>query len=315
MAKRPSQLLKENSFVLAPMDDVTDIAFRELAEECGVSYSTCELTSVDALVRDKVKHDRYARGKLKFSSVQLFGSKPEVFVEAANKVLDDADSIDVNFGCPSACVNANDAGAMLLKDPKNVGEIISKLVKHVDRPITAKIRLGYKKTTYREVAREVEDAGADVLAVHGRTAEQKYSGFANWDSIREIYENTQIPFIGNGDIKDPKQIDDYLGTHCDALMIGRAAIGNPMIFDDFNRYHKRGETVDLSNDEKKQRQKELFLKYLEKLSHYDVAKQHQRIWRQAMWFFKGIEGAKKLRVAVVEAKDDLDKVIKLVKEF
>ena len=130
-----------------------------------------------------------------------------------------------------------------------------------------------------------------------------------------LYENTQIPFIGNGDIKDPKQIDDYLGTHCDALMIGRAAIGNPMIFDDFSRYHKRGEIVDLSNDEKKQRQKELFLKYLEKLSHYDVAKQHQRIWRQAMWFFKGIEGAKKLRVAVVEAKDDLNKVIKLVKEF
>lgn len=313
--KTPSYLIKKNPFVLAPMDDVTDIAFRELAEECGVSYSTCELTSVDALVRDKVKLDRYARGKLNFSSVQLFGSKPDVFVDAANKIIDDADSIDVNFGCPSACVNANDAGAMLLKDPKNVGEIISKLVKHVEKPITAKIRLGYKKTTYREVAQQVEDAGADVLAVHGRTAEQKYSGIANWDAIKEIYENTSISLIGNGDVRDPTQIDSLLGSHCDALMIGRAAIGNPMIFDDFINYYKSKKLVDLSNEEKKQRQKDLFLRYLDKLSHYDVAKQHQRIWRQAMWFFKGIDGAKKLRVSIVEAKDNLDKVIQLVKDF
>jgi nifR3 family TIM-barrel protein len=313
--KLPSQLIKENPFILAPMDDVTDIAFRELAEECGVSYSTSELTSIDAIVRDKVKHDRYARGNLKYSSVQLFGSKPQVFVDAANKVLNDADAIDVNFGCPSACVNANDAGAMLLKDPKNVGEIIAKLVKHIDRPITAKIRLGYKKTTYNEVAKEIEDAGADVLAVHGRTAEQKYSGLANWDSIKEIYESTNITLIGNGDIREPTQIDDYLQTHCDALMIGRAAIGNPMIFDDFNQYYKNEQAIELSNDEKKERQKELFLRYLEKLSHYDIAKQHQRIWRQAMWFFKGLDGAKKLRVAIVDAKDDLELVIKLVKEF
>ena len=312
---KPSDLIKKNPFILAPMDDVTDIAFRELAEECGVSYSTCELTSIDAIVRDKVKHDRYARGKLKYSSVQLFGSKPQVFVDAANKVLADADAIDVNFGCPSACVNANDAGAMLLKDPKNVGEIISKLVKHIDRPITAKIRLGYKKTTYKEVAKEIEDAGANVLAVHGRTAEQKYSGVANWDSIKEIYESTNITLIGNGDIKDPTQIDTYLGTHCDALMIGRAAIGNPMIFDQFNRYHKNKEILELSNDMKKQRQKELFLRYLEKLSHYDIAKQHQRIWRQAMWFFKGLDGAKKLRVSIIDAKDDINKVIQLVEGF
>jgi tRNA-dihydrouridine synthase B len=313
--KKPSDLIKKNPFILAPMDDVTDIAFRELSEECGVSYSTCELTSIDAIVRDKVKHGRYVRGKLKYSSVQLFGSKPDVFVEAANRVLADADAIDVNFGCPSACVNANDAGAMLLKDPKNVGEIISKLVKHIDRPITAKIRLGYKKTTYNEVAKEIEDAGANVLAVHGRTAEQKYSGDANWDSIKEIYESTNIKLIGNGDIREPTQIDSYLGTHCDALMIGRAAIGNPMIFDEFNQYYKNKKLVELSNDEKKERQKQLFLKYLEKLSNYDIAKQHQRIWRQAMWFFKGLDGAKKLRVSIIEAKDDLNKVIFLVKEF
>ncbi len=314
--KKPSNLIKKNPFVLAPMDDVTDIAFRELTEECGATYTTCELTSVDALVRDKVKHDRYSRGKLNFSSVQLFGSKPEVFVEAANKIIDEADSIDVNFGCPSACVNANDAGAMLLKDPKNVGEIVSKLVKHIERPITAKIRLGYKKTTYLEVAKEVEDAGADVLAVHGRTAEQKYSGIANWDAIREIYENTQITLLGNGDIKNPKEdIDKYLGKYADGLMIGRSAIGNPFIFQEFKDYFKFKKKYDLTSDEKKERQKELFLRYLDKFSKYDVAKSNQRVWRQAMWFFKGIDGAKNLRKEIVDNKDDLNKVIEIVKNF
>ncbi len=309
--KSPSKLIKKNPFVLAPMDDVTDIAFRELSEELGASYSTCELTSVDALIRDKVPKSRYQKGKLKHNAVQLFGSKPEIFVKAARYVEDEADSIDVNFGCPSGCVMSNDAGAMLLKDPKNVGEIISKLVKNIDKPVTAKIRLGYKKCTYLDVAKEVEDAGADLLAVHGRTAEQKYTGLANWNSIEEIYENISIPLVGNGDIKDPIQIDEYLGTHSDALMIGRAAIGNPKIFEEFNYYKKHKKKLEF---DKKIIQKELFQKYLDKLSKYDVYRVDQRILRQSMYFFKGIEGAKQLRVNIMKVKSAKE-AIKLVENF
>jgi len=310
--KTPAELIKNNPFILAPMDDVTDLAFRELCEEMGASYSTCELTSIDALVRDKVKKDRYARGNLKYSSVQLFGSKLDVFVEAANKVGNDADAIDVNFGCPSASVNANDAGAMLLKDPKDPGRIIKLLVKNIDKPITAKIRLGYTETTYLEVAKEIEKAGANVLAVHGRTAQQKYSGLANWDAIKEIYDNTDITLIGNGDIKEVEDIDKYLGSHCDALMIGRAAIGNPHIFKEFSHYYKTGEKLIVKD--KKEIQKKLFLRYLEIFKKYDIPKANQRIWRQAMWFFKGIEGAKELRKKIVEVRD-ADKAIELVNKF
>lgn len=309
---KPSELIKKNPFVLAPMDDVTDIAYRELAEELGSSYSTSELTSVDALVRDKVYPARYCRGNLKHNSVQLFGSNPDTFVEAAKKVDDQADSIDVNFGCPSATVNANDSGAMLLKDPKNVGDIVSKLVKHCDKPITAKIRLGYKTTTYKEVAKTIEDAGADVLAVHGRTAEQKYTGFANWDAIKEIYDNTTIPLIGNGDIKSSQDIDSYLKTHADALMVGRAAIGNPHIFKELNYYYKHGEKLEI--EDKKALQKQLFKQYLLRFQDYEIVKANQRICRQAMWFFKGIEGVKELRKAIM-ASSNREEVLQLVEQF
>lgn len=314
MNLKPQDLIKKNPFILAPMDDVTDIAFREIAQDQGASYSTTELTSVDALIRDKVSFARYQKGNLKVNSVQLFGSKPEVFVQAAKKVEDEADFIDVNFGCPSACVNANDAGAILLKDPKNVGLIIEKLVKNTNKPVTAKIRLGYKKTTYDQVAKEIEDAGAQVLAVHGRTAEQKYSGTANWDAIKEIYENINIPLIGNGDIREVEDIDKYYKTHCDALMIGRAAIGNPAIFSDFNSYLKTKQKPNLNEDKIKQRQKELFLQYLEKLNSYEVFNKNRRIQRQAMWFFKGINGVKELRLKISQEKD-INKILQAVKDF
>lgn len=314
MQLKPIDLLKKNPFVLAPMDDVTDLAFRELAEELGASYSTTELTSIDALIRDKVNPDRYKRGNLKVNSVQLFGSKPEIFLQAGKKIEEEADFIDVNFGCPSACVNANDAGAILLKDPKNVGLIIEKLVKNIDKPITAKIRLGYKKTTYNEVAKEIEDAGADVLAVHGRTAEQKYSGTANWSAIKEIYEKVNIPLIGNGDIKNVSDIDKYLNSHCSALMIGRGAIGNPAIFSEFNNFLKYKKKEELSIDELKIKQKNLFIKYLKNLDKYELYNKERRIQRQAMWFFKGIDGVRELRGKISQEKD-INKILSYVNDF
>ena len=305
------KLLKKNPFILAPMDDVTDIAFREICEDAGASYSTTELTSVDALIRDKVPLSRYQRGNLKRNQVQLFGCDPDTFVKAAKYVNSEADSIDVNFGCPSGTVTGNNSGAMLLKDPKNVGQIIEKLVKNVDKPISAKIRLGYKKTTYSEVAKEIEDAGAELLAVHGRTAEQKYSGKANWDAIKEIYQKVEIPLVGNGDIRNEEDIDSYLNKYSDALMIGRAAIGNPMIFKQFNHYYNQKEKLEF---DRKIIQKKLFVEYINKLGKYEFRNENIKIQRQGMWFMKGIEGAKELRKDLVQMKER-DKIIQRVNEF
>ena len=322
----PKKLLTKIPFLLAPMDEVTDIGFRILCEEEGSAYGTTELTSVDALVRDKVMESRYKKENLKVNSIQLFGHNPQTFVDAAKKIQHEADFIDINFGCPSACVNSNDSGAILLKDPKNVRAIVEKLVKEIDRPITAKIRLGYERTTYLDVAKEVEDAGADMLAVHGRTAKQKYSGKANWDAIQEIYQKTDIFLCGNGDITNPEQIDEYLGTHADALMIGRGAIGNPKIFKDFLEYKnnknqflkKRNETNELSREDrdelKKQEQKEYFLRYLNHLKNITLQREVYRIQHQAMYFFKGIGGARELRQKLMQAKT-IDEIMNIVEEF
>jgi len=309
----PKDLIKKNPFILAPMDEVTDIAFRKLCENKGASYSVSELTSIDALIRDKVTKSRYERGNLNVNCVQLFGSKPNVFVEAANYLGDEADFIDVNFGCPSASVTNNDAGSMLLKDPKNVGKIISKLVKNVDKPITAKIRLGYSKMSYMEIAKEIEGAGADLITVHGRTAKQKYSGEANWDAIKEIHSALKIPVVGNGDIRAEEDIDKYLNSHCDALMIGRAAIGNPLIFERFTHYKKTGQKLCIENY--KQKQKELFIEYLEELNKFEQYNPQLKIKKQAMWFMKGIEGVKEVRKSIMEGKKEICEIIEIVDKF
>jgi len=308
------QLLKKKPFLLAPMDDVTDIAFRELCEEKGAAYSTTELVSVEALIRDKVFKSRFERGNLKINCVQLFGSKPQSFVEAAMKVETQADILDVNFGCPSTCVTRNDSGSMLLKDPKNVGRIIEKLVKNTTYPVTAKIRLGYTKTTYNEVAREIEDAGAELLTVHGRTAKQKYSGHADWNAIKELHEQCRIPIVGNGDVRTVQDINKYLGSHANALMIGRAAIGNPNIFTEFNTYLKDRELERIPPEKKKKEQKLLFIQYLKKLEKHNFYNVKIKIQRQASWFFRGITGAKELRIGL-QKTNNIEEILKLINNF
>lgn len=308
----PVDLIKKTPFVLAPMDDVTDVCFRKLCEENGCAYSTTELTSIEALIRDKVHPSRYEKKDLKINCIQLFGNNPKSFVKAAKKVYDQADFFDVNFGCPSATVTGNDCGSMLLKDPKNVYEIISSLVKEIDKPITAKIRLGYEKMNHIEIAKEIERAGATLITVHGRTAKQKYSGRANWDAIKEIYENINIPLIGNGDISSEDDIDKYLGSHCNALMIGRAAIGNPTIFKKFNHYLKNKEKLEIKDP--KSEQKKQFIKYIDKIEKTNQYNKDIKIKRQSAWFLKGLVGAREFRGKIQQIKDPKE-IIKLVKEF
>lgn len=308
----PEDLIKKNPFVLAPMDDVTDIAFRELCEKLGASYTISELTSVEALIRDKIYLERISRGNLKVNCVQLFGSNPDSFIEAIKKIEDDVDIIDINFGCPSPSVNSNNSGAILLEDPKNIGKILDKIVKYTNLPVTAKIRLGYKKITYLEVAKEIENCGVNLITVHGRTAEQKYSGKANWEAIKEIKEKLKIPVIGNGDITNEEDIDKYLGEYSSGLMIGRAAIGNPDIFNKFNYYNKTGNKLFIEN--LKERKKELFLDYIKLLEKYQFKNINLKIQKQAMWFTKGIKNSKDLRFKLSKI-NEISEIKDIIKKF
>jgi tRNA-dihydrouridine synthase B len=303
--------LKKNPILLAPMAGVTDIGFRELCEEMGASYTCSELIPIEALIRGNISKYWYEKRNLKINCVQIFGSIPESFGKAAKALKGEADIIDINFGCPAYSVVRSNYGSSLLKDPKNVGAIVSAVVKKASVPVTAKIRLGYKSKNYLEIAREIEAAGAKAITIHARTAEQKHSGSADWNSIRELRDMLKIPVIGNGDIISEENIDKYLNSHADGLMIGRAAMGNPLIFKRFQYYIKTGKKLEF---DEKEMQKRLFAEYIKKLEGTELREKLARIKFQAMWFMKKIEDSKEIRARIMSSKDT-EEIIGLVENL
>lgn len=222
--------------ILAPMDGYTDAPFRLLARQFGSAYSVSEfINGID------VKHGHpHLENKLVFSenerpfAYQIFDDNPERMLAAAVKLRDrHPDFIDINMGCSARNVSNRGAGAGLLKHPQKIGRIIEDLVTHLDVPVTAKIRLGWDDDSlnYLEVSRIVQESGAAAVAVHARTRKQEYSGAANWAAIGEVKAQLRIPVIGNGDVKSQSDAERMMReTGCDAVMIGRATIGNPWIF-------------------------------------------------------------------------------------
>lgn len=306
-----SQRLKKNPILLAPMAGVTDIGFRELCEEMGASYTCSELIPVEGLIRGNVSKDNYERRNLKINCVQIFGSNPESFGKAAKFLSNEADIIDINFGCPTYSATRRNYGSILLKDPKNISGIVGAVVKNSSVPVTAKIRLGYRSTNYIEVAKEIEASGAELITLHARTAGQKYSGRADWAAVRELHDKLNIPLVGNGDVKSEDGIDKYIGSYADGLMIGRAAMGNPFVFERFRHYLKTGKKIEMNKEEIRENQKKLFFRYLEKLEGTQFRDKLTRIKFQAMWFMKGVKGAKEIRERIVSSRNIKD-VISLV---
>lgn len=217
------------------MDGFTDYPFRQIAHQFASALSYSEFINCI----DVTYGHPFLKQKLAFSEeespfvYQLFDDNPQRMLESAQKIEKlGPDIIDVNIGCSAKNVSNRGAGAGLLKDPKKIKLMVSSLVNTLHVPVTAKIRLGWDESSlnYQEVSRILEDSGVSMIAVHGRTRKQEYSGAANWDAIREIKQLVHVPVIGNGDIKTPCDIDRMISeTGCDAVMIGRAALGNPWI--------------------------------------------------------------------------------------
>ena len=230
------------SVILAPMAGVSDLPFRLLCHEQGADLVCMEMVSAKAIAY----RNRNTRKLMQIDpaerpvSLQLFGSEPELMAEIAKEIEEEPfDILDINMGCPVPKIVGNGEGSALMRDPKLVEQIISKVAGAIKKPVTVKIRKGFDDAHVNavEIARIAEGSGAAAIAVHGRTREQYYSGKADWDIIRQVKEAVSIPVIGNGDVDSPRKARAMLEeTGCDGVMVGRAARGNPWIFRQIREY-------------------------------------------------------------------------------
>ncbi|MDD6355413.1 MAG: tRNA dihydrouridine synthase DusB [Oscillospiraceae bacterium] len=226
---------------LAPMAGIADRAFRELCVQHGAAYTVTEMVSSKGLTMgDKKSAQLLTIGSERPCGAQIFGDDPETMAQAAKKCLAfSPEIIDINMGCPAPKIASNGGGASLMKNPQLAYEITKAVAEAVPVPVTVKIRKGWDDDSINAVqmAALAEKAGAAAVTVHGRTKEQMYSGKVDYDIIAEVKKAVSIPVIGNGDITDEQSATMMMEkTNCDAIMIGRGALGNPWLFSRINAY-------------------------------------------------------------------------------
>ena len=236
----------ENRYVLGPMAGVTDLPFRLLCREQGAGLVCMEMVSAKAIAYGNKKTAELMHTVPEEAPVvlQLFGSEPALMAHVAAQIEPQPfDILDINMGCPVPKVVKNGEGSALMKEPALAAEIVRQISRAVEKPVTAKIRIGFDADHINcvEIAKRLEDAGAAAIAVHGRTREQYYSGTADWMQIARVKEAVRIPVIGSGDVRRPEDAARMQQeTGCDGIMVARAARGNPWIFRDLCDYEKTG---------------------------------------------------------------------------
>ncbi len=305
----------DNSYILGPMAGVTDLPFRLLCKEQGAGLVCMEMVSAKGIYYDNKNTEALLEihPEEMPSSLQLFGSDPQIMSEMAKRIEERPFAIlDINMGCPVPKVVRNGEGSALMKNPKLVYEIVSAIVKAIQKPVTVKIRKGFDDSCINavEIAKIIEEAGASAVAVHGRTREQYYSGIADWDIIRQVKEAVSIPVIGNGDVTSgEKAIALKKQTGCDGVMIARGAQGNPWIFSELLAYEETGElpprpTIDQI--------KETMLRHARLQMEYKGDYLGIREMRKHVaWYTKGLHGSAKLREMInqVESYEELENIL------
>ncbi len=284
---------------ISPMARITDAAFRSLAKKYGAGMTVTELINAKGLLQDpaRVKRECQRADNEDHFAVQLFGSDPEEMALAAKEVEPYCDYIDINLGCPAYKICRVGAGSELLKHPESIQKIVSKMVNVVSIPVTVKTRIGINDNhiSIFEVLQAVQNAGASMLSVHGRTRDQGYSGEANWDIIEQVQEKADIPIVGNGDITSPEIALQRL-KQTEYVSIGRAASGNPLLFKQIKDLREKGSYQEYSLHQKLK----VFEEYIQLSKQFETKLLLQKI--QAQHFTKGVEGGSVVREKISRAK-------------
>ena len=305
----------ENNVILAPMAGVTDLPFRLLCKEQGAGLLCMEMVSAKAIYYNNKNTEALMEIDERELpvSLQLFGSDADIMSEMAKRIEEKPFAIlDINMGCPVPKVAGNGEGSALMKNPKLVAEIVSKVSGAIQKPVTVKIRKGFDEEHVNavEIAKIAEQCGAAAVAVHGRTREQYYSGKADWDIIRQVKEAVSIPVIGNGDVTGPESAKKMIEeTGVDGIMIGRDARGNPWIFGQIRDYLKTGV---LPKKPTLEEVRDMMLRHakmqLECKGEYTGIREMRK---HVAWYTAGYPNSARLRAKIneVESFEELEKLL------
>lgn len=311
--------LKNKQVMLAPLAGVSDVGFRLISEKYGADKTFTEMVSVNALYYDNKKTNDllFISENEKNCNIQLFGSKPEIIervVKDKINPIEQSKEISFNMGCPVAKITKNGEGSQLMAKPKLVEEICKTLRKSTDKKINIKFRLGIddKNLNYLDIGKIAQDTGIDYVILHARTKEQMYSGKADWNHIKILKENLQIPVIANGDIFC---VEDFVNvienTKADGVMLARGAMGNPFLFKEIKDYVNKGsyeKPTPIQIIDQLIEQYEIELKYKKEKLVVTQMRKH------LSWYIKGLKNSSKIR-DLVNKLNTIEEVMDALEEY
>ena len=313
-----SNLEFTNLAFLAPLAGVTDTAFRSICKDLGCGLVYTEMVSAKGLYykNENTENLLFFSENEKPVAVQIFGSDPFIMAKAAEYFNDNKDVciIDINMGCPAPKIIKNGDGSALMRDPELAGRIVREVKQASLKPVTVKFRKGFDENSVNAVdfAKVMEHAGADAITVHGRTRSQMYSGEADWDIIKSVKQAVSIPVIGNGDVFTAEAAVDIRNlTGCDAVMIGRGAMGNPWIFRQIMQMNNGDEVTFPSPDERIDVVLEHYSRSIKYLGENRAVREMRK---HIAWYVKGLKNCTDLKNSV-NCETRSEKVIEMLLEY